>query len=111
ETLLELLLVEVAGGLLDLCLDLLDAGHDLVLLAVAFDERGVVLVRGDPARAAEILNRRRVELSAGLFGDDLAAGDRRDVLEHRLPAVAEARGLDSEDVRSEEHTSDSSHVA
>src|SRR4029077_4506802 len=31
ETLLELLLVEVAGGLLDLSLDLLHAGHDLVL--------------------------------------------------------------------------------
>src|SRR5207253_8023158 len=55
ETLLELLLVEVAGGLFDLRLDLLDAGHDLFLLAVAFDERGVVLVRRDAACAAEIL--------------------------------------------------------
>src|SRR5438093_8768984 len=99
ETLLELLLVEVAGGLFDLCLDLLDAGQDLILLAVALDERRVVLVRGDPARAAEVLDRRRVELAAGLFGDDLAAGDGRHVLEHGLAAVAEARGLDPEDVQ------------
>src|SRR5205085_7115423 len=99
ETLLELLLVEVAGGLFDLSFVLLDARHDLFLLAVAFDERGVVLVRRDAACAAEILDRRRVELAAGLFGDDRAAGEGRDVLEHRLAAVAEARGLDPEDVQ------------
>src|SRR5688500_7044458 len=74
EALLELLLVEVAGGLLDLRLDLLDAGHDQFLLAVTLDERGVVLVRRDPACAAEILDGRRVKLAPGLFGDDLAAG-------------------------------------
>src|SRR5207244_10241255 len=67
ETLLQLLLVEVAGGLFDLRLDLLDAGQDLILFAVALDERRVVLVRRDPACAAEILDRRRVELAAGLF--------------------------------------------
>src|SRR5437763_1398349 len=71
KTLLELLLVEVAGGLLDLRLDLLDPGHDLVLRAVALDEGGLVLVRRHAARTAEILDGRRVELAADLFGDDL----------------------------------------
>src|SRR2546426_651969 len=53
-----------------------------------------------PARAAgaEILERGRVELAARLFGDDLAVREGRDVLEHGLAAVAEARGLDPEDV-------------
>src|SRR5438093_8807398 len=99
ETLLELLLVEVAGGLLDLRFDLLDSGHDLVLLAVTLDECGVVLVRRDTACPAEILDGRRVELAAGLFGDDLAAGEGRDVLEHGLAAVAEAWSLHAEDVQ------------
>ena len=41
---------------------------------------------------------RRVELAADLFGDDLAAGEDGDVVEHRLAAVAEARRLDGEHV-------------
>src|SRR6185503_4193579 len=99
ETLLELLLVEVAGGLFDLCLDLFHAGHDLFLRAVALDERRLVLVGRDTTRATEVLDRRRVELAARLFGDDVAAGEDRDVLEHGLAAVAEARRLHAEDVQ------------
>src|SRR2546428_5960060 len=98
ETLLELLLIEVAGGLLDLRLDLLDAPHDLVLLPVALDERRLVLVRRDAACATQVLDRRRVELAAGLFGDDLTAGEDRNVFEHGLAAVAEAPRLHAQDV-------------
>src|ERR1700716_2744012 len=98
ETLLELLLVEVAGGLFDLRLDLLHAGQDLVLVAMTLDEGRLVLGRRDAASAAEILDRGGVELAAGLFGDDLAAGEDRDVLEHRLATVTEARRLDAEHV-------------
>src|SRR5947209_7468557 len=71
----------------------------MALMRVISDERAAGLVRRDAARAAEILERRRIELAAGLFGDDRAAGQCRDVLEHRLAAVAEARGLDPEDVQ------------
>src|SRR5207248_981297 len=106
EGLLECAAEDVHAGLLvalglDLVerLDRVDAGQDLILFAVALDERRVVLVRRDPACAAEILDRRRVELAAGLFGDDLAAGEGCDVLEHGLAAVAETRGLDPEDVQ------------
>ena len=35
-----------------------------------------------------------LELEADLLGDDLAAGEDGHVLEHRLAALAEARGLD-----------------
>ena len=44
QTLLQLLAVVVGGGLLDLRLDLADAGLDVRLLAGAVDDRGVFLV-------------------------------------------------------------------
>jgi hypothetical protein len=44
QTLLQLLAVVVRGGLLDLRLDLRDAGLDVGLLAGAVDDRGVFLV-------------------------------------------------------------------
>ena len=43
---------------------------------------------------AELRELRVLELEAELLGDDLAAGEDRDVLEHPLAAVAEARRLD-----------------
>ena len=67
-------------------------------IAVALDEGGVVLGGDDAAGAAEILDRRAVELAADLLGDDRATGQDGDVCEHLLAAVAEARGLDGQDV-------------
>ena len=99
QTLLELLAVVVRGGLVDRDLDLLDAPVDLVLLARAVDDRGVVLVDHDPLRAAEIAHHRVLQLEADLFRDHLAAGEHRDVLQHGLPAVAEARRLDRGDLQ------------
>ena len=93
EPLLELLAVVVGGGLLDLRADLLDAALDVGPLAGAVDDRGVVLVDDDPFGAAEVLQRDALELDAELLGDHLAAGEDRDVLEHRLAAVAEAGSL------------------
>src|SRR5204862_7171481 len=43
QTLLQLLAVVVRGGLLDLRLDLADAGFNVFLLAAAVDDRGVFL--------------------------------------------------------------------
>ena len=53
QTLLQLLLVVVRGGLLDLRLDLVDAGLDVLLLAGAVDDRGVLLLDAHPLGAAE----------------------------------------------------------
>jgi hypothetical protein len=39
-----------------------------------------------------------LQLDAEVFGDDLAAGQDSDVLQHGLAAVAEARGLDGSDL-------------
>ena len=42
----------------------------------------------------EQVERGALELEADLFADDLAAGEDRHVLQHRLAALAEAGGLD-----------------
>ena len=94
QTLLQLLLVVVRRGLLDRDADLLDAALDLVLLAGAVDDRRVVLVDDDPLGAAEVGDHGVLELEADFLADDLAAGEDRDVLQHRLAAIAEARRLD-----------------
>ena len=62
--------------------------------AGALDDRGVVLVDGDLLGLAEILDLDALELDAEVLGDRAAAGQDRDVLEHRLAAIAEAGRLD-----------------
>ena len=98
EALLELLAVVVRGGLLDLRLDLVHAGLDVGLAAGAVDDRGVVLGGDDAAGLAEVLDGDGVELAADLLGDDRAAGEDRDVAQHLLAPIAEARGLDGQDL-------------
>ena len=68
EALLELLAVVVAGGVVDLVLDLLDAALDGLLVAGAFDDRGVVLVDADLLGPAES-ELDVFELDAELFED------------------------------------------
>ena len=94
QPLLELLPVVVGGRLLDLGADLLDAGLDVAGLAHALDDGRVVLVDDDLLGLAEPIGADLLELDADVLGDDLAAGQDGDVLEHGLAAVAEAGGLD-----------------
>ena len=54
QPLFELLAVVVAGGVLDLAADLVDAALDVVALAGAFDDRRVVLVDDHLLGAAEL---------------------------------------------------------
>src|SRR5579859_6287892 len=96
QPLLQLLAVEVGVGVLDLALELLDAGLDRVGVAGAVDDRGRVLVDNDLAGAAELRELRVLELEAHLLGDHLAAAQDCDVLEHALAAVPEARRLDGD---------------
>ena len=98
EPLLELLAVVVGGRVLDLGLDLGHAGLDRVGRALAVDDRRVVLGGDDAASLAEVLGGDGVELAADLLADDGAAGQRGDVAEHLLAAIAEARRLHGEDV-------------
>src|SRR4051794_17412770 len=96
EALLELLAIEVGVGVFDLRLDLVDAALDGVRVTGAVDDRRRVLRDHDATGAAELRELRVLELEAHLLGDDLAAGEDRDVLEHALAAVAEARRLDGD---------------
>src|SRR5437764_1150697 len=93
EALLELLAIEVRVGVLDLGLDLVDATLDGVALAVAVDDRGVVLRHDHAARATELADLGVLELETHLLGDHLGAREDRDVLEHALTAIAESGGL------------------
>src|SRR5882757_6476496 len=99
QTLLQLLTVVVRGGLLDLRLDLRHARLDVGLLAGAVDDRGVLLVDHHLLGATEHLQRDVLELEAEIFRDRLAAGQDRDVLQHGLAAIAEARRLDGGDLQ------------
>src|SRR4029450_11792864 len=93
QALLQLLAVVVRGGLLDLRLDLRDAGFDVLLLARALDDRGGLLVDHHLAGAAEHVDGDAFELHAELIGDQLTAGQDRDVFQHGLAAIAEAPRL------------------
>ena len=98
QPLLELLAVPVGVGVVDLALDLRDATLDVLVGAGTLDDGGVVLGDDDLAGPAEQVERGGVELEADLLGDDLAAGEDGDVLEHRLATLAEAGGLDGDRV-------------
>ena len=76
-----------------------DARLDVLLVAGAVDDRGVLLVDAHPLGAAEHGERHVLELDAEFFGDHLAGGEDGDVLEHGLAAIAEARRLDGGDLQ------------
>src|SRR6185295_778208 len=71
---------------------------DVLLLAGAFDEGGLVLVDDDLLRRAEFGETDGLERAADVFGEEGGAGEGGDVAEHRLATVAEAGGLDGADL-------------
>ena len=98
QALLELLAVEVRGGVLHLALDLSDASVDGLLGASAADDDGVVLGDGDGLSGTEHIGGDVSDLHAQLVQGSLATGEDGDVLEDALAAIAVARGLDGADV-------------
>src|SRR6476659_1669319 len=106
QPLLQLLLVIVGRGLFDLGFDLGNSGLDLGLPACAVHDRGVFLVDHHFFGAAKHVDRDVLELDAEIFRDRLAARQDRDVLQHRLAAVAEARSLDGRDLQTAAQTVD-----
>src|SRR5207248_3255762 len=93
EALLQLFAVIVGGGFLDLLPDLGAAAVDIGLLPAAVDDRRVLLLDADLLGLAEHVERDILELDAEILADDLTRCQDRDVLEHRLAAIAEARRL------------------
>src|SRR5437763_6057234 len=106
QTLLQLLTVVVRGGFLDLRLDLLNARLDVGLLAGAVDDGGVFLVDHHLLGAAEHLQGDVLQLDAEIFRDRLTTGQNRDVLQHGLATIAEARSLDGRDLETATQTVD-----
>src|SRR5437879_2235266 len=104
QTLLQLLTVVVRGGFLDLRLDLLNARFDVGLLAGAVDDGGVFLVDHHLLGATEHGECDVLELDAEIFRDRLTTGQNRDVLQHGLAAIAEARSLDGRDLQTTAET-------
>ena len=96
QTFLQLLAVEIGIGDLDLGLELVDAGFDLVELAGAVHDGGVVFVDDHFAGVTELGDGGVLEFEAHLVGDDFAAGEDGDVFEHALAAIAEAGGFDGD---------------
>src|ERR1700690_2510777 len=99
QTLLEFFPIIVRRGFLDLRLDLIHARLDVGLLAGAVDDRGVFLVDHDLLGAAKHVEGDVLKLDAEIFRDRLTAGQDRDVLQHGLAAIAEARRLDGGDLQ------------
>ncbi len=94
QTFLELFPVIVGLGFLDLAPDLGAAALDVFLLAGTIDEGGVVL--GDlhllgPAQVGQV---GLIQLDAHFLGNHRGAGQNRQVFQHGLAPVAEARCLD-----------------
>src|SRR3546814_3213179 len=72
---------------------------DVLVLAGAGNDRGVFLVDRDLLGGAQHLQGDRLELDAEVFRDQLTTGQDRDVFQHGLAAVAEARRLDGGDLQ------------
>src|SRR5205823_6374977 len=81
EPLLQLLAIVIRRGFLDLRADLLHAAFDILLIARAFDDGGVVLVDGDLLGLAEILDLDVLKLDPEVLGDGFSARQRGDVFE------------------------------
>src|SRR5215469_9106118 len=93
QPLLQLLTVVVAGGLIDLAANFFYAAFDLLVLALALDDGGVVLVDGHFLCLTKVADLNVLQLDAEIFGDGLATGQDSDVLQHGFTTIAESRSL------------------
>src|SRR5699024_5586009 len=106
DPLLQLFLVVVGGGFLDLGADLLDPGFDVVVGTGAVDDGGVFLGQLDLLGLAEVFQGDLFQAHAEVFGDDLAAGEHRHVFEHGLAPVTKAGRLGGGDLDDAAHVVD-----
>src|SRR5204862_3202936 len=99
QALLQFLAIVIAGRLFNLTTDLCDPALDIGVLAAAFDNGGVFLVDGNALGFAQVFELDVLELDAEVFADHFAAGQYRDVFQHRLATIAEARSFDRADLQ------------
>src|SRR5882724_6501428 len=97
NALLEFFLVIVRGRFLDLLTDAVDSALDVRGLAGAVDDGGILFLHQNFLRFAQVVQRRLLERQADFVGDDRAARENGNVLQHGFAAIAEARRLDGGD--------------
>src|SRR5687768_540527 len=90
ETFLKFFLVVIAGALIDLGADFLDAAFDVALLAFATNDGCILFVGDDFLSAAKVLKGSGLKFAARLFRDHGATGERSNILQHGLAAVTTA---------------------
>src|SRR5690625_4213984 len=95
QAFLELLAVVVRVGVFDLAADLADAAGNLLGVARTLNDGRLVLGDNNLAGLTQQGDVSVFELQAHVFRDDLATGEDRNVLQHGLTAVTEARSLNS----------------
>src|SRR5262249_43650914 len=98
KPLLQLLAVIVGGRLPNLRLDLRNATLDVLLLAGAADDRGVLLLDRHLLGLAEHVELRVLKLDAEVLRDRGAASEDGDVLQHGLAAITKPGSLDGSDL-------------
>src|SRR5262249_13590385 len=81
----------VGGDFLDLRLDFVDPPLNVVLLAGTTHDRGVLLLDRHLLGTAKHIDRHVLKLDTEISGDHGAASQDRDIFQHRLTSVAEAR--------------------
>src|SRR5213079_1863762 len=99
QALLQFLAIVIAGRLFNLTTDLCDAALDIGFFAFAFDNGGVLLVDSNALGLAEVLELDVLKLDAEIFGDATPTGEHRDIFQHRLATIAEARSFDRTDLQ------------
>src|ERR1043166_3896006 len=95
QAFLELFAVVICRGLFDLTAELIDAASDGGGLAVPGYNRGAFLIHDDGFGGAKVFQADGFEFDAKVFREALAPGEDRDVFQHRLSAITEARRFDS----------------
>src|SRR5579859_8061570 len=98
ETFLELLLIVIGSSGLDLCLDLVDAGQDIFLLALTANDGGIVLVDRHGSGSTQVAEVGAFQLVPLFFADHDPLGEDGDVLQHFLAAIAKAGSLNGSDL-------------
>ncbi len=106
QTLLQLFLVVVGGGVFDLLADLRHTSFDVGLGTSAVDDGGVFLVQHDALGVTQVLQGSGFQAQADFFGNHGTAGQDGDVLQHGLAAITEARCLDRSDLDDAAHVVD-----
>ena len=93
---MQLFAIVIGIGVFDFGLDLVDTTLDVVIIAGAFDQSGLVLGDDHLLGLTQEIEGCGFKLETNFFADDLATSEDGDVLQHGLASLTKARSLDSD---------------